>query len=40
MKLGMQPPHVISEEPTKWHIQLQHILEVIAFLKHAIFEFY
>jgi hypothetical protein len=40
MTLRMHVPHLIPDMLTKWHIQLLHILEVIPFLRHAIFEFY
>jgi hypothetical protein len=39
MKLGMRRLHVISEELTKWHVQLLHILVVILFLSPAMLEF-
>jgi hypothetical protein len=40
MNLGMDPPHIIPDVLTKWHIQLLHILEVISFLSPLITEFY
>jgi hypothetical protein len=40
MKVVMHIPNVIRDVLTKWHIQLQHILEVIPFLVPAIIEFH
>jgi hypothetical protein len=36
----MYTPHVITQELTKWHIQLMHILSDIAFLIPASLNFY
>jgi hypothetical protein len=39
IKLGMRAPHVISNDLTKWYIQIILCLSIVPFLSYAMFEF-